>query len=384
MKRRLTVFDSRGFIQLRSSWFSGAVDCSVWECIIIDYNLRRALIEFCSNMRNWKLQKFYFYLRRNRSFYCTFLLKFRMHCDVMEFLLTFFFFFSGLQRSMPILAITRHHQKPKVATIATEGNPKDLTNSVQSPRRTGAARRFLLESGRLVGAERPRRGPRQLRVFVECLYESSKLHIACDNLKNFLSLVHSFWLRRVKHKFLIQHCRSHEAKAIKHFTDKKPSTLVGDKTVWFEQRWKHGDVGVVERTRAPVGRRNTSRLCNGLGCSGEQASKHEVAITLHSGTMKNVTKKLLCTFEAVVQVHTAECYANLLLFYDWTSKKLFDDMKKRTTSWKKIDVIARNRHGNFLFCFCSIAQPNACVDCVLRMDKFITHIYDPNFFFAQR
>lgn len=76
---------------------------------------------------------------------------------------------------MPLLAITRHYKKPEVATIAAKGDAKDLKNSFQGSRRSGAPGRLLPQLGRLVGAECVGRRARQLRVSVECLYKSSKL-----------------------------------------------------------------------------------------------------------------------------------------------------------------------------------------------------------------
>lgn len=76
---------------------------------------------------------------------------------------------------MPIFIITRHYQKPEVAAVTAKGDPKDLKNSLQSSRCAGAAGRLLPQLSGLVSAECSRCWSRQLRVFVECLYKSSKL-----------------------------------------------------------------------------------------------------------------------------------------------------------------------------------------------------------------
>lgn len=85
----------------------------------------------------------------------------------------------------------------------------------------------------------------------------------------------------------------------RHFTDKKTFVCgLGDKIVWFEQRWKHSDVGVMERTWTPARCWNPSRLCNGLGCSGQQTGKHKHKYFAVAETMKNVSdgkkKKNFC------------------------------------------------------------------------------------------
>jgi hypothetical protein len=75
---------------------------------------------------------------------------------------------------MPLFALTRHYQKPEVATIAAKGDAKDLKDSLQGSRCTRASGRLLPQPGGLVGAECVGRGTRQLRISVECLYKSSK------------------------------------------------------------------------------------------------------------------------------------------------------------------------------------------------------------------
>lgn len=88
------------------------------------------------------------------------------------------FFFLGLQRSVPVLAITRHNEEPEAAAVTAEGHPQDLADSVQGARRARAPGRLLSQPRGLVGAERPRRWPRQLRLSVECVHQPSK----SDNL----------------------------------------------------------------------------------------------------------------------------------------------------------------------------------------------------------
>lgn len=60
------------------------------------------------------------------------------------------FFFLGLQRSVPVLAITRHNEEPEAAAIAAEGHPQDLADSVQGARRARAPGRLLSQPRGLV------------------------------------------------------------------------------------------------------------------------------------------------------------------------------------------------------------------------------------------
>lgn len=65
---------------------------------------------------------------------------------------------------------------------------------------------------------------------------------------------------------------------MKLFTDNGRMPL-GDEIVRFEQRWQHRHISFLERTWASTGGWNTSWLCNGLGCSGQQAGKrHNIDI----------------------------------------------------------------------------------------------------------
>lgn len=137
---------------------------------------------------NWTLQRYAKYETRETLF------RFIAICDVKSSFWNIWFctrikilikfhillLFIGLQRSLPILTLTRHYQKSEAAAVTAKGNTKDLTNSLQSARRAGAARRFLSQSGRLVSAKCSCRGSRQLRVSLECLYESSKSTSKCS------------------------------------------------------------------------------------------------------------------------------------------------------------------------------------------------------------
>jgi hypothetical protein len=130
----------------------------------------------------------------------------------------FFQFFVGLQRSLSVLAFTRHYQKPEVAKVAEKGDSKDLKNSLQGSRRAGTSGRLLPQSRGLVGAECFGSGTWQLCVSVECLYKSSKLITQKHFLIDAACEIHF-------------HASNRDKKTMKLIRNVTKTLFLGDKTV---------------------------------------------------------------------------------------------------------------------------------------------------------
>lgn len=71
---------------------------------------------------------------------------------------------------MSIFIIAGQCEESKIVAIATQGNAKNLPDTLQGAGRARIARRFLLEFGRLVSTKCAGRRFGQLCVSVECMH----------------------------------------------------------------------------------------------------------------------------------------------------------------------------------------------------------------------
>lgn len=188
---------------------------------------------------------------------------------------------TGLQRSMSILIIARQYKESKATTVTTQSHTQDLTDSIQSARRTRTPGWLLFKSRRLVGTKCSCRWSWKLRLFMERMYKSSKLIniakwkysvVGCGTWwphTNILSHFEEFFLWFKCYKTLI----TIHLKLIKrnwwNLSKYFIFCQIGDAFMWSKQWWQYSDISFMEWTWWSTGSRYSSWLCNGLGCASQ-------------------------------------------------------------------------------------------------------------------